>query len=276
MGILDQLKQEAALKQEQEPPELKEKNLRDKLYQSQLLPALQNTFNFMKEVVEYLNYLDHSVTIEQYSDRYPQFGSLCQQDYKIYTDDYGGLGDFNRLKQVNIRFCLHGEGKFSYSILGQSRIEQEIAFLTSRKIPFEWKQLGHRSQIHNACFTVSRKIPIFFKFEADYEHSNIRLLILNHENFNLFNKVFSPEELHDALFDQISRYMLRKDHEFYRLEMSIGQREAIRQMSEQTRQERALQMALAELETANQPEHQATFLSTLKNKWAARVKSRKL
>lgn len=263
MGILDQLKQEAAIKQELDPPQVKKINLQDRLYQDQILPALQNTFNFMKELVEHLNFLDHQVIIEEYSDRYPQLGRLSQQNYKIYTDDYGGFSDFDRLKQVNVRFFCVGEGSFSYTLLGQNRIEQEISFLTSRKVPFEWKQLGHRSQIHNARFTLSRKIQVYFKFEADYDNSKIRLLILNHENFTLFNKIFSPEEVNNALLDQIARYMLRKDNDFYRLEISIAQREAIRQLTEQTKREQALRIALAEFEAERQQPNQKNLMSSL-------------
>lgn len=235
MGILDQLKQEAVEKQQQQQTQATLRKQREDHYRESILPAMQKTFNFMKELVEYLNFLEHAIEVDQYSSKYPQFGLLKQRDYKIYTDNHGGLADIDRLMQVNVRFFCVGDGAFSYNLESQNRIEREVAFLTSRNVYFDWKTLDGRSAMPTACFTITRKIPVRFKFAVDYDQSTIRLLINNHENFNVYKKDFTPEEINDDLLDEVARFMLRKDSDFIRLEISSAHRRHIENLVEQQR-----------------------------------------
>ncbi len=237
MGILDQLKQEAAQKKQQEQTQVNLQKQRDDFYRAEILPAMQKAFRFMKELVEYLNFLEHDIEVEQYSARYPQFGPLKQQNYKIFTDNHGGFADFDRLMQINVCFFCVGFGSFSYNLESQNRIEREVAFLTSRNVNFDWKLLDGRSAMHSACFTIARKIPVRFKFEVDYEQSKIQLLINNHEDFNVYKKTFTPEEINDELLDEIARFMLRKDSDFIRLDISSSHRRQIRNLVEQHRKQ---------------------------------------
>lgn len=235
MGILDQLKQEAAEKQKQQQTQVNLEKEREDYYRASILPAMQKAFHFMKELVEYLNFLEHAIEVEQYSARYPQFGPLKQQNYKIFTDNHGGFADFDRLMQINVCFFCVGFGSFSYNLEGQNRIEREVAFLTSRNLSFDWKLLDGRSAMHCACFSITRKIPVRFKFEVDYEQSKIQLLINNHEDFNVYKKSFAPDEVNDELLDEIARFMLRKDSDFIRLEISSSHRRHIQNLVAQQR-----------------------------------------
>lgn len=237
MGILDQLKQEAAQKKQQEQTQVNLQKQRDDYYRTAILPAMQKAFHFMKELVEYLNFLEHAIEVQEYSSRYPQFGPLKQQNYKIFTDNHGGFADFDRLMQINVCFFCVGFGSFSYNLDSQSRIEREVAFLTSRNVNFDWKLLDGRSAMHSACFTITRKIPVRFKFEVDYEQSKIQLLINNHEDFNVYKKIFAPEDVNDELLDEIARFMLRKDSDFIRLEISSSHRRQIQNLVEQQRKQ---------------------------------------
>lgn len=217
MGILDQLKQEAAQKKQQAQTQVNLQKQRDDYYRMAILPAMQKAFHFMKELVEHLNFLEHAIEVQEYSSRYPQFGLLKQQNYKIFTDNYGGFADLERLVQINVCFFCVGSGSFSYNLDGQSRIEREVAFLTSRNVNFDWKLLDGRSAIPSACFTITRKIPVRFKFAVDYEQSKIQLLINNHHDFNDYKKIFAPEQINDELLDEVARFMLRKESELIRL-----------------------------------------------------------
>ncbi|WAR45078.1 hypothetical protein [Methylomonas rapida] len=237
MGILDQLKQEAAEKQKLQESQTNLQKQREDRYRAAILPAMQKAFKFMQELVEYLNFLEHAVVVEEYSNQYPQFGQMKQQDYKIYTDNHGGFADVDRLMQINVRFFCVGFGSFSYNLEGQNRIEREVAFLTSRNVHFDWKLLDGRSAIPSAVFTITRRIPVRFRFEVDYDNSKIHLLINNHENFNAYKKAFAPEDVNDELLDEIARFMLRKDSDFIRLEITSVQRQRIKNLVEQKRRE---------------------------------------
>lgn len=222
MGILDQLRSEATSKQESEFSSSVEEQRLEYQYQTNILPKMQKTYHFLKEIVDHLNYLEKAVEVKDYSARYRQFGTLSQTNYKINTDGFSGVGDFNRIMQINVTFVCQGVGQFCYSLEGKAQIEQEVAFLHSKHIPFTWKR-----GIDKAAFTVARKIPVRFKFEVDFNFSKISLLINNHENFNIYSKTFEPQAINDGLLDEVVRFMLRQDSDFIRLEITSQDKQRI-------------------------------------------------
>jgi len=239
MGILDQLRHEASDKQESEFAAVDVQQQLENEYQERILPKLQKTYKFLKEIVEHLSYLEKGVETGNYSKDYPQIGELTQTGYKINTDGYGGLADFNRIMQVNVVFICAGKGTFTYELEGRARIEQEVAFLHSKNVPVDWNQFVSSKGVEAASFTITRKIPVRFRFEADMRNTKIKLLIHNHDDFSVYKKIFDPEDVNESLLDEVIRYMLRKDCDFIRLDINNQDKERIRKEAE------ALQMQQA-------------------------------
>lgn len=255
MGILDELRKEANEKKQLQESRKIARQQQDAAYLTRVLPAMQNIFNYLQETLEYLRVVDEVVEIPNYSDRYPQLGRLYQCDYKINTDGFSGLADFNRMMQINLTFFCSNEGRFSYQIENKASIEQEVAFLHSKSVPFEWKYVKGKEQKQTAAITITRKIPVRFRFEVDYEQSVITILINNHEDFAVYKKSFQPEQIDEAFLDKLVRYLLRRDSEFIRLEISASKKRKIRRTLEQIQREEALIKEQIKRET--QAEHQA-------------------
>lgn len=240
MGILNQLRDEANQKKENDRNNLTRKQQLEIDYQTKVLPKMQNTFLFMKELVEHLKFLDHAIIIENYSNHYPQFGNLTQTDYKINTDGIVGFVDIEQLMQINVSFQCLGEGDFFIKKQGKFAIEQEIAFLQEKNIKFAWNPTQNLNE--TASIKVYRHFPVSFRFEVDYEQSQIKLHIKNHSNFDNYSKAFLPDEVNDELLDEIARFMLRKDYDFIRLKISNQQKQDIRQrLNELNRQQTQLE-----------------------------------
>jgi hypothetical protein len=237
MGVLEQLRDQVNRKQDDA---LDQQTIEQELaarYKKSILPKMQSIFVFMKEMVEHLTYLEQAVFIDDYSSRYPQFGRLIQTGYRINSDGIMGYADPDRLMQVNVNFFCQNEGTFTYHLQGRSLIEKEVAFLSAHKVPFEWKYFQGVGMVQNASFTVTRKVPVRFKFEVDYAASNIKILINNHENFGVYKKSFAPEEVDNDLLDEVARFMLRIDSDFIRLEITSEHKKIIRSKLEETQRE---------------------------------------
>lgn len=220
MSILDELRQKADQKKaEQLQQESSQQNL-ESVYQSALLPKMQYFYDCLNETVKHLNFLEEPILINNYSSRYPQFGELSQQNYKINTDGYSGLADYNRLMQINVSFFCEAEGGFTYSVESKRLIEAEVAFLHARRLAFTWKNQSTASAIESASFTIQRKIPVSFKIEIDYHLSKLKVTINNHENLEFFSKSFSPEQIDDDLLDALISYLMRRDNRLIRLTIS--------------------------------------------------------
>ncbi|MDQ7091527.1 MAG: hypothetical protein Q9M50_12990 [Methylococcales bacterium] len=266
MSIINQLRNEANLKQETEFAETTVQQQQDQAYQELILPKMQKTFTFLKEIIGHLGYLEKAIEIEDYSQKFPEIGGLTQQDYQINTDGYSGFSDFDKIKQINVTFVCVGKGSFDYGLEGRSRIESEVAFLHSKNIAFDWNQFVNKNGVDAAQFTITRKIPVRFRFEADTNHSKIKLLINNHEDFNVYSKAFDPDEINDELLDEVIRFMLRKDSDFIRLDINNQDKLRIQKKAEALQMQQAQwleEINVEEQEVATQDTHSSKFFSRI-------------
>jgi hypothetical protein len=210
MNFLNQLRGE----RNRPPNALLNKQPLDLTYQQILLPKMQTTFLFFKEIISHLNFLDKAIKRSEDSQKFKDFGTLIQKDYQINTDGFGGFSDFECIKEINITFMCCGEGSFNYNLEGSKRIQEERSFLDSKNIAFKSNQFIHKQDIEAVQFTIKREIPVRFRFEANIETSKIKLIIDNHQSFNHYEQSFNPIDINDLLLNKILRFILRKDHDF--------------------------------------------------------------
>ncbi len=218
MSVLDELRKKANEKKAAEQQEASSNELLDEIYQTKILPKMQFIFDSFQEAIDYLNFLEEPVKVDNYSTKYPQFGSLFQSNYRINTDGRIGLADYNRLMQINVSFFCEAKGEFNYRMESEPLIEKEVQFLQAKKLHFDWKHHTPVGSAPCAVFTIQRKIPVAFRIEVDYKQSKLKVFIKNHENLQSFSKSFSPEELDDNFLDELLSYFLRKDSRFVKLE----------------------------------------------------------
>lgn len=195
----------------------------ERTYQKILLPKMQFLYDSLKELVEYLNFLEEPVPVRHYCLRYPQFGTLYQKHYRINTDGRMGMSDYHRLMQINVNFCCEGEGNFNYILSTKHLIDMEYAFLFDRGLTFQQKNQNQE----RTMFIVERKIPVRFQILVDYPNSKLKVGIFNHENFQTFQKSFTAEQLDDDFLDMFLSYFLRRDNRFVKIDITEQEKAAI-------------------------------------------------
>ena len=228
MGILDQLRKEADQKKSSEQQQVDLKQLQEQRYKSLILPKMQEIFKYMQELVKYLNYLEVPVQIEEYCTRYPKLGPLMQKDYKVSTDSYGGLADVEKLRHINVTFYSVGEGVFEYVVRGKVDIEHEIAFLHAKRLSARTQRVPGHKKNDALKFLVARKIPVRLRFEVDYENSLIKVIINNYSHFSIYIESWQTNAIDHDFLDMVTRYLLRKDSEFIKPEISDEDRKVLR------------------------------------------------
>ena len=228
MGVLEQLRKEADQKKSSEQLQLDQKQQREHAHKTQILPKMQELFKYLKELVEHLNYLEVPVQVENYSIRFPRLGVLAQKDYKISTDGYGGFADINKLMQINVTFYCVAEGEFKYVVNGKAAIEKEIAFLHVKRLSVKTQKMPGINNEETAKFFVKRLIPVRLRFEVDYDHSLIKMIINNYTNFSTYTESWQPADINNDFLDALARYLLRKDSEFIKPDITDEHREVLR------------------------------------------------
>lgn len=227
MEILDQLRAEADQKKFSDQQEIGQKQQADRLYTTQVLPKMQQVFAYLQELVEHLNYLEVPIQVDNYSARYPDLGTLEQKTYKISTDGFGGFSDLNKLMQINMTFVCEGEGEFQYTLQTKAVIDQEIAFLHAKRLAVKINGDSDTGIDNMATIVVARKIPVRVRFEVDYEQSLIKVMINNYMDFSVYSELLHPDVINNEFLDKLARYLLRKDADFIKLEMSDESRDEL-------------------------------------------------
>lgn len=151
-----------------------------------------------------------------------------QKDYRISTDGFGGLADIDKLKHINITFYCVGEGEFEYAVRGKADIENEIAFVHAKRLTTRTKRIpGHKDE-GVLKFVMLRKVPVRLRFEADYEKLLIKVVINNYAHFAIYTESWRVEAIDQDFLDCVTRYLLRKDSEFIRPDITHDERLALR------------------------------------------------
>ena len=103
---LDELRQETNLKKVHDDIQKTREQVWQQNYTDLVLPKMQFIYYYLKEVVDHLKFIDHKVSINDYSQRFPKFETLKQRNYKISTDGRGGIGNIDKLREIDISFYL--------------------------------------------------------------------------------------------------------------------------------------------------------------------------
>lgn len=234
MGILDDLREQANESFAEQQEDTIRKDKLEHNYQILILPKMQQLFSYFKELIEYLNIIETPIIIPQYTNRYPALAELYQQDYRLSTDKHGGIANIEKLTEITLRFYCLGKEEDEFTHCAENKIEAEMdkEFLSSHKIPFHYDRHLGNTKGGAVTFYITRKIPVIFKFSVDYENSRINLTIQNHEDFEHRTQVINPEQINEPYMDKLARYILRKDHEFLRMDIDETHKEKIRQQVE--------------------------------------------
>lgn len=252
MSALDELRKKADEKKAAELQQELTKEQLEENYQTKLLPKMQTLFDMLSETISHLDFLEEPIIVNNYCTRYPQFGSLQQKNYKINTDGLSGLAEYNRIMQINLSFTCEANGDFTYPLASSYQIEQEVSFLQSKRLNFDWKHLNPRDGKAYASFTIKRKVPVSFRVEVIYPLSKLKVSIQNHQNLESYTNDFSPEQVDDNFLDMFLSYFLRKDT---RLLLKFGEISAERKMAIKTAVHNNL---------ANYQQEQAALLGKMK------------
>lgn len=229
MGLLQDLRNEVAIKSSYAHPEDTNTENREFIYKQKILPKMQEILSYMSEVIEHIKYLDYEIEVNNYSKEFPQFGTLKQTNYKINTDGLSGFVDIDKLEQINISFDCQGPGSFSIQKEGQFQIENQIAYFHQKRIDYSVSQISEKIGEKSAIFEIKRKIPVIFRFLADKEKSMINFQSNNHNNFESLRKTYNPHEIDEKLLEKIAKYMLRQDNDLIMLPITDDHITEIRQ-----------------------------------------------
>jgi len=82
--------------------------------------------------------------------------------------------------------------------------------------------------LRKTAFVIELRVPVMFGFVANIEQGCVDLSIRNFDNLGLRKLSIKPGDITDKYMDRIGRYLLREQEDFFKLDISDGAREQIR------------------------------------------------
>ena len=239
MGILNNLKQQADQNTStQASHKMSEENIQH-AYTTLIAPKMKQIYLYFKEFSQHLNIINKPVKVPVYSKLFQDMGQLSQMEFKIHTDNSGGVVDNDKIHEVHLRFRYKDPNSREYIHHTDSKLEadQIQKFLYSHQMPVaSSRNLGSKNN-GALTFYITRDIPVLFKFTSNPEQDNIILDIRHHENFEERTLPIDPNDVNEAYLDKLARYILRKDNDFLAIDMDDSLRDKIRQKMAAEREE---------------------------------------
>lgn len=237
MSLLDELKQEADHRRQEEQVQLRDAEKKEKFYREHTLPRMIRVYNYLDELIKTIVYLKREIYANYKIDGIGDIDDLLQIDYKVTTDST------HNMKRVAVSFRCFKRDIVAFDIKGEKAVEQQVSYLLSHKLDFEQK----RKRTLNASVTESRfklkcSIPVTIALEVNLEKAELYLKIYNFDGLGLNQRTLKTEDADDSFLDSLGRYVLREDDKFLRQELSNDELTRIRRslMKEEKRRAKEL------------------------------------
>ena len=211
MGLLDDLEKEAERQREEEALLARARADKEQIWDTQLLPAMQKLEGYLKRLLDNLAFLKKRTKVS-----FPAHG-------------YGDV-----IAAVDPPFVLRTEAnKNSYEIVlemvaqvipEECPVVQADSMAKVRTLSAVMRQHGlggmsdtkknANGDVVAARFQARGKIGMSLSIRADLESSSARFAFNNMEGFGQSSRNFTPEQLDDALFDELARFLTREQDRF--------------------------------------------------------------
>jgi len=229
MGILDELKQQASEKRQQEGVDESRRLAQDERYREELLPKMQEIHTFLKQFIEHMNYVKPEVRVSVYDDGQRGLNDLLQSDYHLSTDEHGGQSNLRNLDYIRLAYHCFAEGEHRYTLVGKQNVENEMHMLSDAGISYSHGPVRENVQPEMVEeFSVLRKVPVMFEFRADAYSMQINLTIRNHESLGTRHYEIGLQQIGEPFMEEMANYILRRNNTFMTTSFSGDERKQLR------------------------------------------------
>jgi len=240
MGVLDELREQAeSLRSEQEREQQRIRAL-EQFYREELNPKMIRIYRYLKELAEHLNYIQPVVDVAYEFPGYGLVEGFRQSRYGVRTD--------NEIQMTEIDFqclCRH-EGNLRLRVESEENVKRLKDFLTENEIEYHLRnEQDDRFRIRAGNFVINHQVLVAFLLRADIEKSCIRLTLVNFPGIGVKHEIINPRYVDDAFLDEFGNFILRRENQFLKLQISEEERRRIRERLEADNKKRRKEMRKA-------------------------------
>ncbi len=232
MSILDKLRDERDdLDRRKAADARREAQLRA-AYEKQIRPALHDAYHYFKEFFEHLDVLNKETGVAVEMDDFGPVRSLRPGRHFVRVDKSDQIGQVICGRKVTGKdLSMRLKGRVSFEAM-EARLEN-CGFRFERRVFHD-----ENGEVSGGSFLVPMNFVQAVTFSADVPSSSVDVTVAHFRRFGVNRRRFRPEQVIEALFDDIGAYLLGETEALFRTELAPEARDKLQRAVQEERAQR--------------------------------------
>jgi hypothetical protein len=230
VGLLEELEREAQRRRDAGDDPARQKAEREMIYRARLEPALDALYAFLSELIAKVGALRPRNAVRYQVPGYGEIVGYIEHEYHL---------DDRRLpssREIVLEFAstIATDECPLVDVEGASRVKALAgSFQRHRLGGMQSVRKDASGDVVAASFRAKGRIPLSAHFRADAESGQLRIQFENLEGLGTVTKSVPAEQVGEALYDQIGRFILRDSNMLVREELPEAYRSQLRSKVQQ-------------------------------------------
>ncbi|MFA7241795.1 MAG: hypothetical protein WC091_16915 [Sulfuricellaceae bacterium] len=217
MSFLDELKQEAEAKKQNDLESTQTRLRIEELRMAMVEEKLREMYKYLNDLAKQLNDLKLPLHRNYYIEGMGQDIKLLQGDYRVAIKSIT-IDHKDHLKDILFGFKCSADKTYTIEKDTPAAIERQKDYLWRNGIKFEYAEFkNERGYVYRGVFTAPAIVPVSFLITGDFDAAQI---VITAKNFNMLvssEYVYDPASINGAFMDEFAKYLLDKPSTFAKL-----------------------------------------------------------
>jgi hypothetical protein len=225
VGLLDELENEAQRRKSEEDSAIALKVARESAYRTTLEPAMGALLAYLRELVAKLKVLQPKIAIRHKLAGYGDVVGYVEHEYEVHEHRLPSA------KEITLSFfCAVAPSECpTIQVEGANRVRALSTLFQRHRLGAPLAPVKDSTgEIVSATFKAKGRIPLTAVFSADTMTGQLRLTFTNFDDLSAVTKNVAPENVNEALYDEIGRYVMREPTRLLREELPEDYRTQLR------------------------------------------------
>lgn len=213
MGLLDELESEAQRRKSTDEDASALKAARETAYRTVLEPAMADLLAYLKELAAKLKELQPKIAIRHTLAGYGDVVAYVEHEYEVREARQPSS------KEITVSFhaAVASSECPSVQVEGGARVRAVSALFQRHRLGAPLAASKDASgEVSGATFKAKGRIPLTAVVVADAASGQLRMSFTNFDDFATAVKTVAPDQVNEALYDQMGRYLMREPTDLMR------------------------------------------------------------
>ncbi|MDH5445366.1 MAG: hypothetical protein OEY52_07400 [Gammaproteobacteria bacterium] len=227
MSLLDELKKQAQAKQSRDQVDKQRQAELEARSRDEVLPKLVQIYSYLNDLIKQIEIIKPDVKVNYNLKGYGNLTHLLQDGYELRADSR------DNMTNLILGFYCHSDKKVKFQVETRQQVEQQKDYFRQHEIAYSSRDFrDERHEITHAQFSFEPRIRVTMEFQLASDLATIMLIVRNYDGLGINRYQLEPARIDEDFLDELGKYILRRENEFLKLDISEDFRENIRQRLE--------------------------------------------